>query len=81
MDTTGDLMAPRKPVAKTAFSKAKLRQLREAKEMTQLQVAVATGNTPGTVYTWEAEGKSVPHADELPGLARVLGCSIDDLFE
>lgn len=33
-----------------------------------------------TVSKWES-GKSKPRADKLPELAKIFGCSIDDLFE
>ena len=32
-----------------------------------------------TVAMWES-GENVPRADKLPDLARVLGCTVDDLF-
>lgn len=73
-------MAADTPAASRNFSGSRLREYREKRGMTQLQVAVAIGKTPGTVYNWEA-GKSVPDAEDLGKLETLLGVRIDKLFE
>lgn len=47
--------------------------------MTQADLAGALGVDPSTVAKWEAE-KSYPRADLLPKIARLLGCTINDLY-
>ena len=54
-------------------------QIRVSKGMTQQQLADALDVTRSTVAMWEA-GNAVPRADKLPLLAKVLGCTIEDLF-
>jgi len=56
-----------------------LKTLREKVGLTQKQVADKLGITQPTVAIWEMEG-SAPRIDKLPKLAKILGCSIDDLF-
>ena len=53
-----------------------IRQLREAKGETQLQLAVALGVTPATVYNWE-RGQFEPKATQLRALAKHFGVSMD----
>jgi transcriptional regulator with XRE-family HTH domain len=50
-----------------------------SKAMTQQQLADVMGVKRTTVSMWES-GASLPSADKLPKLARVLGCTIDELF-
>ena len=33
-----------------------------------------------TIAKWET-GEAMPRADKLPEIAKILGCTIDDLFE
>ena len=55
-----------------------IRELRESKGMTQLELAVAVGVTPSTVYNWE-RGRSQPQVGQFREVARVLGVSMDDI--
>lgn len=57
----------------------RIRELREAANLQQKQVAAHMGVLQTAVSNWETE-VALPKARELPWLARVLGCSIDDLF-
>lgn len=52
---------------------------RERAELRQEDVANAMQIDRSTVAKWET-GESMPRADKLPDLARLFGCSIDDLF-
>ena len=57
----------------------RIRELREASGLTQKQVAENMGVLTSAVSNWEAE-TALPRARQLPQLARVLGCSIDEMF-
>ena len=53
---------------------------REAANLTQAQLALRVGVTQGTVSLWERES-ILPKSRDLPLLAKVLGCTIDELYE
>ena len=55
-----------------------IRQLREEAGETQLQVAIAIGVTPATVYNWE-RGQFEPKASQLRALAKHFTVSMDDI--
>lgn len=55
-----------------------LRELREAKGMSQTALAMATGYRPESIWKWES-GKQVPSAVRLRRLADVLGVTMDDI--
>ena len=57
-----------------------LRFLRERKGLSQAETAVAIGVTPQAYSKWERR-EAMPMADKLPKLARIFGCTIDELFE
>ena len=57
----------------------KIKELREAANLQQKQVAERMGVLQSAVSNWETE-VALPKARQLPLLAQVLGCSIDDLF-
>lgn len=57
-----------------------LKRLREQTGLTQVQLAELIGVAQSTVGMWEI-GENDPRADKLPDLARVLHCTIDDLFK
>ena len=57
----------------------KIKALRKARGITQ-QLADSAGVARNAVSTWESE-VSLPKTRELPRLAKILGCSINDLFE
>lgn len=58
----------------------RIRELREAQEMTQGELAERMGVDRTGVNKWESE-VALPRARQLPQLAEVLGCSISELFE
>ncbi len=55
-----------------------IRQLREEKGWTQLDLAYHLKVTPGTVYAWES-GRSEPRVSQLRALARLFGVSSDEI--
>lgn len=56
-----------------------LKSLRDQAKFTQEDVAVKLNIDRSTIAKWET-GEAMPRADKLPQLARVLGCTIDELF-
>jgi len=56
-----------------------LRNLRIACGLTQRELADKLGVAQCTIVFWE-QGSKYPTADKLPAIARLLGCSIDDLY-
>ena len=59
---------------------ARLAELREAKELTQEEVAAAVGVDKTAVSHWE-NGIARPDISRLPALADTLGVSIDELLD
>lgn len=57
----------------------KIKELREAAGLGQVQLAKAAGVSQPSIVQWEA-GSAYPRADKLPVLADILGCTIDALF-
>jgi transcriptional regulator with XRE-family HTH domain len=53
-----------------------LKEIREEKGVTQLEVAFGIGVTPATVANWET-GRSEPKARHLRALAEFLGVSME----
>lgn len=61
--------------------KEAIRSLREAAGLTQVELAAELGYQSSSIVTmWESGDRKVP-SDKLPQLARILGCTINDLFE
>lgn len=58
----------------------RIRVLRQAAGMSQNELAQYMGLARTCVTQWENE-VALPRARELPQLAEVLGCTIDELFE
>lgn len=56
-----------------------IRKIREDLGMAQGLLASRMGVVPAAVANWESE-VALPRTRELPRLARVLGCSISELF-
>ncbi len=54
--------------------------LRKAAKLTQKEFAERLNTTRSTVAMWET-GKSQPRADKLAEIAKLLGCTIDQLFD
>jgi transcriptional regulator with XRE-family HTH domain len=55
-----------------------IRQLRETNGETRLQLAVAIGVTPSTIYNWE-RGKYEPKASQLQALAQHFDVGMDEI--
>ncbi len=53
---------------------------RERLGLTQEGLAKRLGVSQQAVTKWET-GESRPRAEKLPEIARLLGCSVDDLFK
>lgn len=57
----------------------RLRQLREAAGLTQIQLALRVGVTQGTIAHWE-RGARLPQVENLVKISNVLGCGVDELL-
>ena len=58
----------------------RIRELRLAQGITQRQLAsMLSLKSPSTVTMWESGARN-PTSDILPCLAKVLGCSVDELY-
>lgn len=58
----------------------RIKELREAKGLTQDYVARMAGVARSTFALWET-GRRKPTFDNLIALSRVFGCKFDELFE
>ena len=56
-----------------------IRQLREKRGIRQEDIATQLKIDRSTVAKWET-GEAMPRSDKLPDLAKILRCSIADLF-
>ena len=56
-----------------------IKEKRMSKGMTQEELGTRLNVTRSTVAMWE-NGESMPRADKLPELAKILQCDISDLF-
>lgn len=52
--------------------------LRREQDMTQLELAIALGVTPGAVSGWE-RGINEPRSSQLRAMALLFGVSMDDI--
>lgn len=57
----------------------RIKELREASQMSQIDLATKVGVNQTAVSQWE-RGSALPSCDKLPLLANILSCTIDDLF-
>lgn len=57
-----------------------IRKIRESIGISTKELADRMGVSPQAVGKWE-RGESFPAAAQLPSLAKILGCSIDALFD
>lgn len=57
-----------------------LKKIREEKKITQLELAKMLSVSQSTIAMWET-GEAMPRSDKLPELAKILGCSIDELYK
>lgn len=53
--------------------------IRRERKVTQQELADTVGVGRSAVAMWET-GRTNPSVDKLPQIARVLGCTIEDLF-
>lgn len=58
----------------------RIREMREARGITNAELARRCRVKPASVCQWES-GKSNPTADKLPVIAAMLECAIGDLYE
>lgn len=58
----------------------RIKYYREKNIFSQADIAERIGGSQQAVSKWET-GKSMPRADKLSLLAKLLNCSIDDLFK
>lgn len=58
-----------------------IRELRKKAGLTQVELAQLLGfKSTSVISMWESGDRS-PRTDKLPELARILHCTIDELFE
>lgn len=57
----------------------RIKELREALGLTQIQLGEKIGVGQSAVASWET-GVAIPRSDKLPELAKILNCTIDELF-
>lgn len=57
----------------------RIKELRMSANLTQEQLANVLGVNRSAVAMWES-GEALPRADKLPELAKILGCTIDELY-
>jgi transcriptional regulator with XRE-family HTH domain len=55
-----------------------IKQLRETKKLTQLELARQIEVTPSTIYNWES-GRVEPRVGQLRKLAEVFGVRMDEI--
>lgn len=56
-----------------------IEHMRKQRNMTQSELAQLLGVSQANISQWET-GEAMPRADKLPELAKILKCSIDDLY-
>lgn len=57
-----------------------IKLIRARKGMNQSELAELIGVTQGVISSWE-NGLYAPSIAKLPELARILGCTVDELLE
>ena len=57
-----------------------IKKAREKAGLTQQDLANELGVGQSTVAMWETQN-SLPRTDKLPMLAKILGCTIDELLD
>lgn len=58
----------------------RIREQREAKKISQKELAEKMKVSPGAVSHWET-GRRVPDANDLIAIAKALHCKVDDLIK
>lgn len=56
-----------------------IKSYRLKKQLTQKELAILMNVDQTAVSQWET-GESLPRADKLPHLAKILGCTVDELL-
>lgn len=59
---------------------SRIQEIRKEKNLRQEDVALALGVERSTVAKWET-GIASPRAELFPKLAKIFGCTIDELFD
>ena len=57
-----------------------IQKLRAKNKLTQEKLSEMLNVDRSTIAKWET-GEAMPRADKLPEIAKLLNCTIDDLFE
>ena len=57
----------------------KLKEIREAKKKTQAEISSRMNVSQQAIAKWENEN-SLPRADKLVQLAKILDCTVDELL-
>lgn len=57
----------------------RLKFFREKNSLTQKELSLMVGVEQNTISQWES-GERLPRADKLPLLAKILGCTVDELL-
>lgn len=57
-----------------------IKTLRKKANLTQKNIANEIKVDRSTIAKWES-GEALPRSDKLPLLAKLLGCTVDDLFK
>ena len=57
-----------------------IEMLRKKANISQEEIAKRLNVTQGAISQWE-KGITRPTADKLPELAKILGCTIDELYK
>lgn len=57
-----------------------LKALREKRQISQIELSKSIGVSQGAVSQWET-GQSLPRAELLPKIAKVLDCTVDELLQ
>ncbi len=65
---------------KSGGDNVKLKELREARDITQMKLAELINVPQSTIATWET-GRAFPRAEKLPAIAKALGCTVDELLQ
>ena len=71
--------SPSKPKAPRPAQGARMLAFRKAAGLTQTELADAIGETQVNISFWERTDKP-PRSDVLPGLAKALGVTVDDIL-
>ena len=57
-----------------------IKEARKKRGLTQIEMAKMMGEKQSTISMWET-GSNIPRASKLPQIAKILGCTVDELFE